>query len=340
MSYSQVLTGNKSGTIIAEIEPDISEITWRKNAVGRTRFAISTTDPKATKETLKFGNKILIQFENGLPNWGGIIDPPRTWGEGKIYCDAFSGEKIFDYRTTDKGRYFQGSTIGEIYSALIGEANIIEHMGVSLGDIWDGGSSHSPSYHYKKLLDIFQKSLTSKLSNADFYVKAIEENGSINFYADLYESRGADKTKFALIQNKNLGPIKLKEQGPIINSWDVAGEGTTWGIERLTASLQDKNSKDIYGLREDSKVYGDMSLQASLDDSAQTLIDEFKGPYNIFTLNAINKKPAKFSDYDIGDTIRLIAEDYGFDGTDTTVRLFTRTYDPQTGLCELVVKEQ
>jgi hypothetical protein len=340
VSHARVLIGDKSGTIIAEIEPDITEITWRKNAVGKTRFSIARTDEKATGDNLKFGNRILIQFENGLPNWGGIIDPPRTWESGNIVVDAFSGEKIFEFRTTGKERYFNGATIGEIYAALIGEANVVEHMGINLGDVWDGGSSHSPSYHYKKLLDIFQKSLIKRLSNADFYVKAIEEAGKINFYADLYQSRGSDKTQFALVQDKNLMPIKLKEQGPIINSWDVAGEGLGWGVERLTSSSEDGNSRDIYGLREGARVYSDVSLQSTLDEHAETLKEEFKDPYNIFTIKAANKTPALFGDYDIGDTIRLIVPDVGFDGTDTTVRLITRTYDPQDGVCKLVVQEQ
>lgn len=341
MSHAQVLIGNKSGTIIAEIEPDISEVTWRLNEVGKLRFGIARTDPKATKANLNYGNKILIQFENGLPNWGGVIDPPRSWQDGIIDCQAFSGEKIFGFRTTDKVRDFAGATIGQIYSALIGEANVIEDMGISLGDIWTGGVAHSPSYHYKNLLDIFQKSLTEKLSNADFYIKAIEEGGVIKFAADLYETRGEDKTKFALVQDMNLLPIKLKEQGPIVNSWDVAGEGdASWGVERLTANSQDSNSRDIYGLREGSKVYGDVSLQETLNKNAEVLKEEFKDPYNIFTLKATNKKPALFSDYDIGDTIRLIAHEFGFDGTDTIVRLLTRTFNPQDGICTLVVQEQ
>jgi hypothetical protein len=252
---------------------------------------------------------------------------------------ALSGEQLFKYRTTDKGRYFSNASVGTIYQALINEANAIENMGIVLGEVWTGGNVHSPDYHYKDLLDIFQKSLTTRMSTADFGVTAEQSGGYIVLTANLYESRGANKTRFALIQDKNISTIKLKEQGPIINSWDIAGEGTNWGAERLTANSQDITSIGIYGLREDSKVYADVSYQSTLDNHADNLLAATKNPYNIFAISVLDKKPAKFADYDLGDVVSLIAPDYGFGGTDTIVRILSRSFVPDTGICDLVVQE-
>lgn len=339
MSFTGLMVANRSGRILAELEANIGSISWRLNKVGRVEFEISAKDPKATETNFRYGNRILFEFENGLPNWGGVIEPPRTWDRGIIKVTALSGEHLFKHRTTDKGRYFASASVGDIFRAVIDEANAIESMGVVLGRVWDSGNLHSPEYHYKDLLDIFQKSLTDRLSTADFDVVASESGGFIVFTANLYGSRGTSKSNYALIQDKNISRIKLREQGPIINSWDVAGEGTGWGDERLTANDQDDVSRGLYGLREDSRVYGDVSIQSTLNDHAVNLNAATKNPFNIFTLSAIDKAPARFRDYDLGDQLNLVAPDYGFGGTDTTIRIVGRAYDPDSGICDLVVQE-
>lgn len=339
MSYTRLLVGNVAGTILAELQPEIAHLSWRLNNVGQCSFKIAANDPKAVQSNLNFGNRILVEFENGLPSWGGVIGTPRTWDNGLIQVDAYSGEKLFEQRITAKTKTFSGVPVGSIYEELINEANGVSATGVVIGNIWPGGSGHSPDYHLKYLLDVFQKNLTERLSINDFDVVPFIEAGKIKFKANFYDARGSTKTGIALVEDKNLGPIKLKEQGPIINSWTVAGEGSDWGASRLTSTQQDTESIGDYGLREGSRVYGDVADQGSLDSQAQTSLDKTKNPFNIYTLTALDKKPARFVDYDYGDTIRLIAPNYGFGGTDTMVRIRSREFDPAAGSCSLVVQE-
>lgn len=339
MSYSRLVVGDRFGTVIAELQPDIEFVNWRLNKIGQTKFRISTTDPKAISTILQYANRVLIEFENGLPDWGGVIYPSRTWDKKIITATVYSPEYLFKYRTTDKGRYFTNQTVGEIFTALINEANAIEDTGISVGEVWGGGIVHSPDYHFKRILDIFQKSLTKRLSTADFAILPSLIDGKITFTANLYDSRGANKSGLALIQGKNLSRVKLVEQGPIINSWDVAGEGTGWGDARLTANASNINSMNLYGLREDSRVYSDVSTQGTLDENAENLLSESGNPFNIYTLETADIEPTKFAAYDIGDMVSLLAHDYGFGGTKTTIRILAREFSPQTGKCSLVVQE-
>jgi hypothetical protein len=340
VSYSRLVLGDRFGTVLTELKADIEFVNWRKNNIGKAKFMIAATDPKATATNLRYGNRVLFEFENGLPDWGGVIDPPRTWLDGKITVTAYSAAYLFTYRTTAKGRYFTNQSVGDIFKALINEANNIEDTGVVIGTIWTGGTNHSPDYHFKKLFEIFQKSLTSRLSTGDFEFIPTIIDGKIKFTANFYASRGTNKINTVLIQDKNLSNIKLKEQGPIINSWDAVGEGTTWGDDRLDSNATDLDSVSLYGLREGSKVYGDVSNQITLDDNTANLLSVSKDIYNIFTLGALNKSPAKFADYDIGDVVSLVAPDYCFGGTETTIRILSREFSPRTGKCALVVQEQ
>ena len=74
--FVRCLVGDVSGRIIGELSPEIGPISWRLNEVGRAEFSVARTDDKATEDTLGFGNRIAFQFENGLPDWAGVIDPP------------------------------------------------------------------------------------------------------------------------------------------------------------------------------------------------------------------------------------------------------------------------
>lgn len=335
----RVLVADRTGRILAELQPALVRVSWRLNNVGRATFVLAKTDDKATEDNLRFGNYMLIQFSNGLPDWGGMIDTPRTWGNAEIACTAYSGEYLLALRQTDRGRYFTSATVGYIYEQLIVEANAVDATGLTIGNVWGGGDPHSPEYHFKNLLTIVQDGLCRRLSDADFYVEPAESGGFIIFTAHLYERRGGVKTGVALLEGHNVSRATLKEQGSIRNWWDLAGEGTTWGTDRLTSHAEGLASIAEYGLRQASRVYSDTSVQASLDDTADNELALSETPVNVLTLEAVNLQPAAFADYDVGDSVQVKLQTYGFGGYEHQVRLVTREYNPETDSCALVVEE-
>lgn len=339
MSYARLIVGNKSGTLLDELTADIEFVNWRLNNIGKLRFNIARTDSKATANNLAFGNRVMVQFDNGLPDWGGVIDPPRKWRDDILTVDAYTAGHIFAYRTTDKARYFSGDPVGTIFQALINDANGIEDTGVDVGAVYTGGDGHSPDYHFKNLLAIFQESLTGRLSNYDFDFVPFISGGKIQFLANLYESKGSSKTGLVLAEGSNIANIELLEQGPIVNAWHAAGEGTEWGDARLTSYAYDQNNINLYGLREGSNVYSDVKEQATLDAHAATSLANSKDPTNIWSFDALDVEPAGFEDYDVGDVINLLAPSFGFGGTETMVRILAREFVPDDGTCSLVVEE-
>jgi hypothetical protein len=341
--------GDKNGVIIAEIEPDIDSIPWRLNNFSSGKLQVSkflnrTTIPdydKFKKEYFQFGNLIAFQFTNGLPTWGGVIDAPRTFSDDALEISFYSGEYLFKFRQTDRGRYFENQTPGSMFKALIEETKNVQGFPIQTGSIWEGGTSHSPSYHLKDLFTIFTKSLTERLSNYEFDITTVIENGQIKLYANFYEMKGSDKSgKFPLIEGSNISDdFKLKEQGKIVNYWEVAGEGTEWGDTRLTSIAQDAISIESYGLRQDSKVYSDVSVQSTLDSNAATLLEKSKQPYNLYTVTATNVMPSLFENYGVGDILWLDAPSYGFEGIARKVRVKAREFYPRSGKCNLVIED-
>jgi hypothetical protein len=332
---------DRAGRFIAELEPQVGPMSWRLNGVGQITFSLAASDPKAIEDYLQFGNRVLLQFSNGLPEWGGVIDTPRKWtADGRIECTAYSGEHLLSYRQTDQGRYFSAATVGKIYQALILEANAVAQTGITVGTVWTGGDGHSPEYHYHNLLEIIQDSLTKRLSDADFYVEPGEASGYVTFTAHLYERRGSTLNNVVLMQGQNVAEATLTEQGPIVNGWVVVGEGTGWGASRpVSTTAPDMTSMSAYGLRENTEIHAGMSLQTSLDATAENLLAESAYPRNILTVSVVNETPARYADYDVGDIVRLMLHSYGFTPYDHLVRVLTREYDPWTGRCTLVVEE-
>ena len=137
----------------------------------------------------------------------------------------------------------------------------------------------------------------------------------------------------------NVADMSLSEQGDIVNYWDVAGGGLTWGDSRLTGHAHDEDSIGKYGLREKSSIQSGVVMQTTLDENAANLLAETKKPYNEFSIAAIDKKPGLFALYDVGDSVSLLSHSHGFDGVDTTVRVLEREYNPEIGQCFLMVKE-
>lgn len=336
------LVGDLNGRVLAELSPLVQSVSEVMNGVGLAKMTFSRADEKVTADTLRFGNRLFVAFDNGL-KWGGFIDPPRRWTTDSISITAYSGEGLLGWRTTDKGRYFSGNTKGEIFRAILSEMRPI--AGFNIGQVWEGGVTHSPDYHLENVLDLVRASLCSRLGVAEFAVIPDVVNGYITFKAELYERRGID-TNMLLVEGGNVvGAEELNEQGPVINDWtiagaDIAGGGEDgWGDSRLTASAEDVTSIGLYGRRQGSEIYNDISETETLISKVDALRDEHGRPKNLFSIDAIDTDPARFTDYNVGDSILLQLPSFGFGGTNTRVRVLAREYFPQAGTLNLVVQE-
>jgi hypothetical protein len=331
---------DRRGVRLGELQPDIEEVSWVLGGVGRMRLSVARSDPEATPDMLRFGNLLRVQFANGLPDWGGVIEPPRAWGESHIRVEAFGGEYLLGFRQTGRGRYFTQVRVGHIFASVIGEANAAGDMLVDVGQVWQGGNAHSPEYHFHDLLTIVQESIAGRLTPADFVLEPVVEGGALRFRASLLERRGRRLPGVALVEGNNLGVIQMLEQGPIVNRWVLVGEGTTWGEDRLVATAEDRESIAEFGLREDSEVRAGVTVLATLEEAVAERIRQTAWPRVMLELEAVDERPGRFADYDVGDTVTAQLFSYGFGGYLGQVRVLGREYRPGTGTCKLVVREE
>lgn len=339
-NYARVIVGDKSGTILAELEPDLGPVLWRLNGEGSLTFSIDKNDAKTTAENLRIGNRIMVDFDNGLPAWGGVIDLPRGWDNDQITINCFGAERKLKQRLTGKNKVFTTQTVGGIIKAVLEDAEIVAPFGIAVGStFYLGGDTFTISYHHENLADIFEDLLTT-FSDFDFAVDTALTNGLITFTARLEQRAGAVKSRIALLEGHNLTGISLGESGPIQNSWYTIGAGDAWGDDRPVGTASDTAAIASYDLREAARPFHDLSAASDLNSQAAFLLAENKDPRNLFKLTAIDLAPALFADYVLGDTVKLQTPSFGFGaGFDGSVRILARAWDPKTGACDLVVRE-
>ena len=327
---------NRQGFVIGELRCSVEEVTWRRNSLGRVRARLSKGDIGATQELLEYGNRVLLRFDNGLPSFGGIIDPPRKWDGDSVEVTIYSGDYLLKFYKTTKTRFFPDASVGYIAQRVIEEAN----TGVLIGEIWTGGNLHTIEYHYNQLDTLFN-SLFNDLSTADYVIEPQLNDNRLQFILNVYERRGIDKPGIALHEGFNVTEgTTLHEQGPIVNDWTVVGDGSGWGDERPTRSDADNISINQYGLREGSIIATGITDTTTLQSIASTNLVQTKRPHNIFSIAAVNKKPGLFSDYDIGDSVMAEMPGYGFGGFRGMVRVDGRSFQPNSGICTTNVREE
>lgn len=336
----RALIGDRFGKLIAEVVADVDSLSWILNGIGKSGIALSISDSKTTAENLQIGNRIYLEFENGLPAWGGVLDLPRDWQGGTVSMTAYTIEWLLKTRKTKKTDAFYEQPAGIVFRDLLVQAENEDPLGITIGSIWKGGRPHWPRYHYKSLWYVLDYSLP-RMEQCDFTFTPYIANGHIKFRADFYQAAGDDKSQSVeLIEGRNIGAgVRLREHGEIINSYHAVGEGSTWGPERSVIAAKDRESIATYGLRQVGKVHPGVSQPATLEMHARRAIDQHSTPRKLFTLPVLSREPATFASYGLGDTIGCTLPSYYFDGFAGPVRVLGREYDPVSGDCELAVEE-
>lgn len=332
---------DRTGLPIGEINPLVDFVSWRRNEIGQAQLTMAKSDPKANNVFLSAQNRVLIKFDNGLPDWGGIMQPDFTIEHSTITVKVLTAEILLNGRMTDQGRYFESDTVGDIATALIEEANAIVPTGLDIGGVWEGGDRHSPEYHYKNLLSIFQESLFSRLSTADFYAEpVVGSDGRLTFTLHIAERRGGDKPGLGLHQGLNLDDaIKVSYQGPVINRWVAIGDGDGWGDSRPIAAADDETSQQRYGILEASEIHQGVTMPATLQAIAENLLAQTANPRVILDVTAVDLPPARFVQYDVGDVLTVELPDYGIGSAYIgTAQVQSRAFYPSNGRLNLVLR--
>lgn len=330
----------KTGAALGElVDAEFKSALWRLGQTGVAKYSFAPKGNRVARSNLRPGNRALIQFDDGLPDWGGVMDWPINLASDRdIDVTFYEGDRLLDWRASGQNELYSSTAVGEIVAALVESANASYPTGISMGDVYDGGTAQTRDYHYRVLLEAIRQ-LRGE-SGHDYAVVPVLTGGKLLFDLNWYERRGTDRRdELALIEGANVGTVSISEQGPVYNRVIVIGKGDDW-VNRPVKFAESAESISLYGLREGPKLYLDIADETTLQAIADALLAAAAQPYVRATLQGVmNLEPAPFANYHVGDILTLRAlQTYGEFSYDVPARILSRSRLAD-GTCTLEVEQ-
>lgn len=342
---SKIMVFDNMGNMLDEFVSTTTVRSWVLNDYGRCEFTMSTYDPKCNAKNLNYGNILLIQHvpsvsvdrnnnpqTNGqLPDWVGVIVPPRTWGINKVTVVAYSAEYIMLNRAmpddviTDSA----GGIFWELINYSNDDADEYGAIEIEPGQIDTSGATHSETLKLSALEHA--KAVASTYGNDFDITPAVIGNGHLLLQGNFYMMKGVN-TQFILSDGDNanieFNESILTEQGTLGNavigygatvSTKVigAGHGHRKGRVSTTKSRQSTEDADMnsilkYGLYLSNQSYNVSSL-SDIHLANQQFLSQNSEPIMTFQINAADNLKT-FDNLVVGNVLQLTLTTIGFFG--------------------------
>jgi hypothetical protein len=96
MTQYVAYVADRRGVILGELQGALESVSWKADGYGTAAMILAPAAARVVAPLLEYGNRVLIEFDNGLPAWGGVIDPPREgavalYGPSREVVEKLSG---------------------------------------------------------------------------------------------------------------------------------------------------------------------------------------------------------------------------------------------------------
>jgi hypothetical protein len=337
-----------SGNPLAEIET-LSTRSWILNDIGRCQFRIPTNDSKCLEKYLEYGNFIHVEHipsvdgdgnaRGKLPDWTGVILPPRTWYTGEVEIVAFSAEMVL-HRRTPPFKTFWCFAHYDLMEKMLDYGNSYAWGGIKV----QRGTFEVDGYAGGFWSDVYQTIFEHMHNFGEVEVVGSRDtNGKLNLTANWYLAGHKGIYSNIPLQAENTegssGGVLLTEQGTILNEfWTDSNPGTIG--DRTIASARNPDSVSRYGLMQGKSIVqgaNDIDLQ----NEARKQINLNSYPVWTFQPNALDVE--KLFTYMVpGNTMPVAIPNAGFYlgkvGFQGTARLTGVEYSEASNTCRLVLE--
>jgi len=311
--------------------------------IGECKFDISRRDSKAIEKYLRYGNYIIVTDGDArLPEWVGVIYPPRSWGISVITVTAYQLEKIFQWRSTPDETY--SGTPGSIFTQIVQHTNSSDHneKKMMIDQVFNGGDSIE-----EKLGDDAYSHLQyiAEAAGHDFdVVHELDDNGKLSLKTNWYDRKGYD-TAMVLQEGYNIDLPEdiLEESGDLFN--EVTGYSDSSSDDsRLVGTQRDLAAISKYGLYQVSTVFDGVKNESTLNSSILSALELSIEPLKSLSVTAVDKGKT-FANLEIGNLITVKLQNEGFMGDGAlglyeTARIMGMETDDNEGNVKLVAEVQ
>lgn len=328
----QLVVGDRLGNVLGQIRfPLVEGVTWEMGEAGSGSFVLAAwqVGHYFNAPLLQAGNRVLVECDNGLPAWVGVLTGSQEWREdGTVAFGMMGLAGVFGWRVTGAEQTFNGtlSDVVEYAAGLVG--------GLTMGTVEAGSGEVMVTYNYTRLSDV----LRQLLPVGDFMmgITGSLTGGIIGGAVNVWR-RGARVCDTALlVAGHNLGDVAYRvETGDLVNALYLAGEGTGWTEPtRAIEMVEDAGSVAAYGLREDALIV-DGTNMVMLRSLGANLLGRLARPRRAVRATAVNRKPGLFGDYGVGDMVRVVLDGPRVDGY---FELLGMEFRPENNTCDLALE--
>lgn len=329
----QVLLGDADGRISREIRPKVGAVSWEINSPGGGSFQIPVGMAQELGALLRQGNRVLLQFDNGLPGWAGIITGSAEWDakSGMVTYMTVGLAEVFSWRLTAPVMTYIGATVESVIGELVASVD-----GMSMGEVDIAPGVIEVTFNYMTLKRAIQQILPVDGNMMD--VVGCLTGSTITGVVNIRKRWSAARmtAEAILVEGHNLGDVAYRVEDAIVNRLHLVGRGAGWEpTTRPMVTVTDSDSEAMYGVREDVLFVDPISSAGILSRLGESIMARSAYPRTAVMGTAINRTPGAYGDYGIGSMIKVMAPSIGMAGD---YELVAREFDPKLNLCTIALE--
>lgn len=214
--------GDASGRLIGEFAGALESVAWVVDGYGMAAMILSLQAAVAVAGLLEFGNRVLIEFDNGMQPWGGVVDVPRETTRATVRVQLYEAGYLLGWRLTPAVASYMGEQARPAADIL---GDLVRRSGLDIEVALPAGEPGRPvevEFGYQKLAAAAE-TLRGLDPLLHWHARAELANRRIRFILDTFRGYAAERAESAiLIQGHNLVGGSVLEQGPIFNQILVA----------------------------------------------------------------------------------------------------------------------
>ena len=298
-----------SGEFIGELSGQLESVTWAADGYGMASMTLPSSVLLGSAALLEFGNRVLIEFDNGMAPWGGLIDVPRESSVSWVRAQFYEAGYLFNWRLTPPAVAFTG--FGELPAARV-LGRLVAQSGLDIDVAGPAGEPGDPvgvEFYYETLA-----AAASTLRGLDarlhwFVQPRPSDVGRVSFVLQTFRGHAADRTQQAvLVQGHNLVGGTVLEQGPIFNEILVAPGDTDLKAGGPVFAATHAGSRQRYDLRQQLVVLSDVT-EADSPGRALAHAKARLAAYSRPRLRAqgvcLDMEPGRYREFGIGSLVQV-----------------------------------
>lgn len=240
--------GDPQGRVIGQLFGRIDSVSSRADGYGGATILFPSAVLREYRGLLEFGNRLRIDFNNGLLPWVGVIDVPRELSGGMVRVQAYEPAYLLSQRLTRRAASFAADSGYDVQTV---SRLLVQRLEGRPLDVFESRGGRAPAatplaveFSFETVLDALDA-----LRDIDpwFHYHSgcefqVANDGQIDFQLYVYRGAWQDATANTVLQQgANFTGVQILDQGPVVTrvivatgDADVNGEGDQVDNEQPT----------------------------------------------------------------------------------------------------------